>query len=103
MNNTMHGLSGGKDKVKVLVVQLLSRNSEMVFYKRSHLYPLGAKPATIRLLNVPRKSLEKDDIKSFHVKAKEGGLAIIDGRLGFAMLNRVTVMARFAVEEELKH
>lgn len=62
--------------MKVLVVQLFSSNSEMVFYKRSHLHPLGAKPARIGLLDVPQRSLEKDDIKPFNVKAKEGGLYV---------------------------
>jgi hypothetical protein len=76
LNNTTHGSNEGRDKVKVLVVQLLSKNSEMVFYKRSHLHPLGAKPARIGLLDVSQKSLEKDDIKPFNVKAKDGGLYV---------------------------
>lgn len=76
LNNKTHDSNEGIDKVKVLVVQLFSSNSEMVFYKRSHLHPLGAKPARIGLLDVPRRSLEKDDIKPFNVKAKEGGLYV---------------------------
>lgn len=65
--------SKGKDELKVLVVQLLSSNSRMVFYKRSHLHPLRAKPARIGLLDVPQNSLERDGIEPFEVNMKRGG------------------------------
>ncbi|KAF2175647.1 hypothetical protein K469DRAFT_55505 [Zopfia rhizophila CBS 207.26] len=103
LNEDTEGVNKGKDKVKVLVVQLLSSDFRMVFYKRSHLHPLRAKLVRIGLLDVPQESLERDEIKPFEVKTKEGGLAIIDGRLGFRMLEGVTIMAGFAVEEELKY
>ena len=64
----------GKDKVKVLVVQLFPSNSRMMFYKHSHLYALRAKRAKIDLLGVPEESLERDEIESFPVNMKKGGL-----------------------------
>lgn len=92
----------GKDKVKALLVQLLPRNSTMVFYKRSHLHFLRAELAKIGLLQVPPESLEREGIKPCEVTMKGGGFAIIDGRTAFTIVNGHTVMVGFAVEEELK-
>jgi len=96
------GENKGQSKVKVLVVQLFSSNSKMAFYKRSHLYPLRAVRAKIGLLDVPHSNLAKYGLDGYLVHMKEGGLAIIDGRLGFEMIQGNTVMAGFATEEELK-
>ena len=67
-------MNKGKDKVKALIVQLLPRNSTMVFYKRSHLYFLRPELAKIGLLQVPPESLEREDIKPCKVTMKDGGL-----------------------------
>lgn len=43
----------------------------MMFYKRSHLYPLRAKPARIGLLEVPKESLRTDKIEASEVEMME--------------------------------
>lgn len=64
----------GKDKVKVLLVQLLPRGSIMVFYRHSHLYKLGTKDSKIGLLEVSKESLQRDGIEPVEVTMKDGGL-----------------------------
>lgn len=64
----------GQDKVKVLLVQLLPRNSTIVFYKRSHLHFLRAQIAKIGLLEVPPQSLQREGIEPCEVTMKDGGL-----------------------------
>lgn len=64
----------GKSKVKVLLVQLLPKNSTVIFYKRSHLHFLQARIDRIGLLQVPTESIEREDIESCQVTMEEGGL-----------------------------
>lgn len=92
----------GKQNVKVLLVQLLAKGSTVVFYKRSHLHFLQARLARIGLLQVPPESLEREDIESCEVTMKDGGFAIIDGRLAFRIVNGQAIIVGFAVEEEVK-
>ncbi|KAL5426046.1 hypothetical protein PMIN06_012975 [Paraphaeosphaeria minitans] len=66
--------SSKKDDANLLVVQLLSPGSEMVYYKASHQYPLKVKPASIGLLEVQKESLEKGHIERLEVTMKDGGL-----------------------------
>jgi hypothetical protein len=60
------------ENVKVLVAILLSSNSRMAFYKRSHLYPLKAKQAKIGLLETPPESLDRHEIERLDIE--DGGL-----------------------------
>jgi hypothetical protein len=64
----------GKQNVKVLLVLLLSKNSTIEFYKRSHLHVLQADIAKIGLLQVPPENLESEGIESCEVTMKAGGL-----------------------------
>lgn len=74
----------------------------MVFYKGSHRHSLDAKSGRIGLLEVPPESLDTTDIKPTEVSMKDGGWAIVDGRLGFKILQGITITVAFAAEEELK-
>jgi len=61
-------------EVKVLVAHYLSPNSEVVYFKASHRYPLKAGPASIGMLQIQKESLRNDNINNFEVKMNEGGL-----------------------------
>ncbi|KAH7111259.1 hypothetical protein B0J11DRAFT_447619 [Dendryphion nanum] len=93
----------GKDKVKILLVQLFEMESTVIFYKRSHLYPLKTKDAGIGLFDVNLENmLGRKDIKPFEVKMEGGGFAIIDGRLAFKLIQGRSIIAGFASEGELR-
>jgi hypothetical protein len=63
-----------KQDVNALLVLLLPRDSTVVFYKRSHLHFLQARPARTGLLQVPREMVEREGIESCEVTMKDGGL-----------------------------
>lgn len=62
------------NRVRVLIVQLFSPETQIIFYKRSHLHQLRAKKAKIGTLNVVPESLEVEGIEPLSVEMKEGGL-----------------------------
>jgi hypothetical protein len=66
--------SKGRDRVKALCVMLLPENSNMVFYKGSHLHDLQARDADTGLLQVTEKSLQREHINPCEVKLRGGGL-----------------------------
>jgi len=55
-------------------VQILPKDSKIVFYRRSHLQSLRARGGKFGLLEVPQESLDKDDINPMEVTMEEGGL-----------------------------
>ncbi|KAH6712141.1 hypothetical protein BKA61DRAFT_80452 [Leptodontidium sp. MPI-SDFR-AT-0119] len=94
-------------KAQALIVQLWSRGSRMVYYSGSHLQSLNAKPADVGLLEIPldrlKRTEEQPSIKHIEVDMKDGGLAILDGRLGFTIVQGKAITIGFAVREELEH
>ncbi|KAA8611963.1 hypothetical protein TUN199_01295 [Pyrenophora tritici-repentis] len=92
----------GKQNVKVLLVLLLSKNSTVEFYKRSHLHVLQADIARIGLLQVAPENLESEEIESCEVTMEAGGFAIIDGRLAFRIIKGQAIIVGFGVDEEVK-
>jgi hypothetical protein len=78
MNNDTSGLSDGANdtaqKVEVLLVHLLSTDSVVSFYKRSHVYALKAKQGEIGWLEVPQENLNHPGIEMVEIKMDGGGL-----------------------------
>ncbi|OCL02210.1 hypothetical protein AOQ84DRAFT_190831 [Glonium stellatum] len=85
-SRTFSFLNRTKIEAQVLVVQLWSSGSRMVFYNGSHLQSLDAGPAANGLLEIPNSHLERAGITPTEVEMKDGGLAILDGRLGFKIV-----------------
>jgi hypothetical protein len=67
MNNTNTG-------IQVLVVQLWSSRSRIVFYHGSHLQNLNAIPAANGLLEIPPSHLASENIRSMEVEMAHAGL-----------------------------
>lgn len=89
--HTFSFLSNADPGVQALVVHLWSRESKGVFYKGSHLQPLRAKAAANGLLEIPDESLLTSSIEPMEVEMKQGGLAVVDARLGFKILQGFTI------------
>ncbi|KAF2176763.1 hypothetical protein K469DRAFT_605911 [Zopfia rhizophila CBS 207.26] len=101
-SRTFSFLNRTKTEAQVLVVQLWSSGSRMVFYNGSHLQSLDAGPAANGLLEIPDSHLKRAGITHTEVEMKGGGLAILDGRLGFKIVQGFAITFGFAAEEELK-
>lgn len=63
-----------EEEAQVLLVQLWSSGSRMVFYSGSHLHSLNANPAANGLLEIPLDRLEHTGIKPIEVDMTDGGL-----------------------------
>ncbi|OQU97148.1 hypothetical protein CLAIMM_03127 isoform 4 [Cladophialophora immunda] len=73
-NRTFSFMNKTDTEAQVLVVQLWSTGSRVVFYNGSHLQYLSAKPAANGLLEIPPSHLTRKDIKPVEVKMEHGGL-----------------------------
>lgn len=64
---------GGETEVKVLVVLLWGKGSEVVFYRDSHRHQLSGVKAANLLLEVPKAALDKAGCVAVPVKLDNGG------------------------------
>ncbi|KAH7108716.1 hypothetical protein B0J13DRAFT_517182 [Dactylonectria estremocensis] len=90
-------------QIPTLLVQLWSPGSQMVFYEGSHLQninPMESKKWG--LLTLPCVQMRRDGITETPVGMAEGGLAIMDSRLGFTIPQGYVVNIGFATESEIQ-
>lgn len=73
-NHAFSFLNRTKPEAQVLVVQLWSSGSRVIFYNGSHLEFLDARPAENGLLEIPESHLERPTIIPKEVEMKGGGL-----------------------------
>jgi hypothetical protein len=89
-------------QVPALLVQLCSPGSRIVFYEGSHGQNISPKELKgWGLLALPRLEMRREGITEVEVPMTEGGLAIMDSRLGFTVLRGYCVNVGFASESEI--
>lgn len=87
-----------------ILVQLWSPGSLVVFYEGSHLHNVDAKELKDwGLLALPGEEMIRDGITRNQIEMAEGGLAMMDSRLGFTILKGYVINIGFATENEIQY
>ncbi|KAK4107107.1 hypothetical protein N656DRAFT_720756 [Canariomyces notabilis] len=89
-------------EMQVLVVQLWSNGSRVRFWGRSQLHALNGIAAANGLLEVPSGRLEGLGLQPTEVVLERGGLALLDARLAFNIIEGFAITFAFATQEELR-
>ncbi|KAK3900116.1 hypothetical protein C8A05DRAFT_17539 [Staphylotrichum tortipilum] len=88
-------------ELQILVVQIWSSGSEVIFYPGSHTHLLNAVGAQNGLLAIPPDRLNLPGINAKSVEMPNGGFAIVDARLAFRPLGGKVVMFGFMTPSEV--
>ncbi|KAJ5860645.1 uncharacterized protein N7529_007955 [Penicillium soppii] len=90
------GLKAGR---RVLVVHLWAKGSRVEYYTLSHLHDLATTKGRRSLYEIPQSELDrmgsKPEVKDF----PDGGLVILDARLGFKIEQGYAITFLFATDE----
>jgi len=89
-------------KPDILLVQVWSKGSRVVYYSRSHLETLSSYRAANRMWQIPLASLTRKGCEGIEVTFEDGGFSILDARLGFEMRHGSPITCVFAAKEQLK-
>ncbi|KAK4132082.1 hypothetical protein BT67DRAFT_444200 [Trichocladium antarcticum] len=89
-------------EMQVVVVQLWSSGSRVRFWGGSQLHALNGIAAANGLLEVPSERLEGLGLQPTEVVLERGGLALLDARLAFNIIEGFAITFAFATQEELQ-
>ncbi|KAI3331230.1 hypothetical protein F4824DRAFT_476004 [Ustulina deusta] len=98
-------------QMPTILIQLWGPDSSVVFYEGTHLQNVDAKESKSLeesegkdwgLLALPRTQMRRHGIVEKTVEMKQGGLVLLDGRLGFTILNGYVFNIGFAAEAEIQ-
>jgi len=89
-------------EMQVLVVQLWSNKSRVNFWDSSHLHSLNGIAAENGLLEVPSGRLEGLGLRPKEAEFEHGGIALLDARLAFNIIEGFAITFAFATQEELQ-
>ncbi|CZT10264.1 uncharacterized protein RAG0_14790 [Rhynchosporium agropyri] len=92
----------GVGQPDILLVQLWSKGSRVVYYGGSHLIPWFTVRAANRLWEIPLAALTREGIGGTEIFYEHGGLAILDARVAFEMKHGSPITCGFAVQDQLK-
>ncbi|KAK4118164.1 hypothetical protein N657DRAFT_667302 [Parathielavia appendiculata] len=83
----------------VLTVHLWAKGSQVAYYAGSHLHDMATSRGRRSLHEIPLSELSRVGSNPKHKEFPDGGLAILDARLGFEIKQGYAITFLFAVDE----
>ncbi|KAK5212200.1 hypothetical protein LTR41_002442 [Exophiala xenobiotica] len=92
---------GPKAGLRVLIVHLWAKGSRAKYYGGSHLHDLPTEKGERSLYEISQRALDEGGCKSKEIEFTDGGLVILDARLGFETKKGYAITFMFATDEVL--
>ncbi|AEO57119.1 hypothetical protein MYCTH_2056329 [Thermothelomyces thermophilus ATCC 42464] len=84
---------------RVLVVHLWAKGSQVAYYVGSHLHEMATSRSRRSLYEIPLSELDRVGSKPKHKDFPDGGIVILDARLGFEIKEGYAITFLYATDE----